>query len=76
MAHVFKEDEDKEKENIYLDCWPSGRFCVGIMVPPDEHATIILASLLILDSTPDKYTISVYNISVNLGRHYAYINNM
>lgn len=37
----------------YLDCWPSGRFWVGFIVPADEQATIIFASsLLSLASTP------------------------
>lgn len=29
----------------YLDCWPSGRFCDGFIVPPAEQATIIFAFL-------------------------------
>lgn len=36
----------------YLDCWPSGRFWVGFIVPADEQATIIFASLSSLASTP------------------------
>jgi len=36
----------------YLDCWPSGRFCVGFIVPADEQATMIFASLSSLASTP------------------------
>lgn len=37
---------------IYLDCFPSGRFCVGFIVPPAEHATIIFESLSSFSSTP------------------------
>lgn len=36
---------------LYLDCWPSGRFGVGFIVPPAEQATMILAFLSIFDST-------------------------
>lgn len=35
-----------------LDCWPSGRFWVGFIVPADAQATMILASLSSLASTP------------------------
>lgn len=35
----------------HLDCWPSGRFCDGFMVPPDEQATIIFASFCSFAST-------------------------
>lgn len=44
--------ESKKKKNVKnLDCWPSGRFCVGFIVPPDEQATIILDFLSNFDST-------------------------
>lgn len=43
----------KEKFLSNLDCWPSGRFCVGFMVPPDEQATMIFELLSNLDSIPD-----------------------
>lgn len=43
----------KEKFLSNLDCWPSGRFCVGFMVPPDEQATMIFELLSNFDSIPD-----------------------
>jgi hypothetical protein len=42
----------QNKTKLYLDCFPSGKFCVGFSVPPVEHATIIFASLPIFASTP------------------------
>lgn len=38
-----------------LDCWPSGRFCVGFIVPPEEQATIIFEFLSNFDATPVPY---------------------
>lgn len=40
---------------INLDCWPSGRFCVGFIVPPAEQATIIFESFVSFESTPVLY---------------------
>lgn len=40
-----------------LDCWPSGRFWVGFIVPPDAQATIIFDFLSNFDSIPVAYEI-------------------
>lgn len=42
----------KSKNWNHLDCWPSGRFWDGFIVPPEAQATIIFAFLSSFDSTP------------------------
>lgn len=49
----------------HLDCWPSGRFWVGRIVPPAAQATIIFACLSIFDSTAERY--HIYQSLVSFG---------
>lgn len=44
-----------------LDCWPSGKFCEGLVVPPPEQATMIFESLASFDSTPGPKCVLLVN---------------